>query len=138
MRMETYIRKSLGMKAHWVTEVVETEEGWVARVDRLGNRRLRCGKCRGEVNWAKRWERVTHALVQAMALLAKKLFFKEVAEYFELDWKGVVAFVKRVVEEGLKLRKVKTLHLLGIDEVSRKKGHRYLTLVYDLERGRLL
>ena len=27
MRMETYIRKSLGMKAHWVTEVVETEEG---------------------------------------------------------------------------------------------------------------
>jgi len=46
MRMETYIRKSLGMKAHWVTEVVETEEGWVARVDRLGNRRLRCGHCR--------------------------------------------------------------------------------------------
>ena len=48
MRMETYIRKSLRMKAHWVTEVVETEEGWVARVDRLGNRRLRCGHCRGE------------------------------------------------------------------------------------------
>jgi len=28
--METYIRKTLGMKAHWVTEVVETEEGWLA------------------------------------------------------------------------------------------------------------
>ena len=48
MRMETYIRKSLRMKAHWVTEVVETEEGWVARVDRMGNRHLRCGHCRGE------------------------------------------------------------------------------------------
>jgi transposase len=90
------------------------------------------------VPWARRWERVTQALAQAVALLAKKLSFKEVAEYFGLDWKVVAAVVKRVVEEGLKLRKVKTLHILGIDEVSRKKGHRYLTLVYDLERGKLL
>lgn len=169
------------MKAHWVTEVVETEEGWVARVDRFGNRRLRCGHCGGEtrmtrgrrrerrwkdlslrdkafwivyrpfrvfcprcglrvekVPWARRWERVTQALAQAIALLAKKLSFKEVAEYFGLDWKVVATVVKRVVEEGLKLRKVKTLHILGIDEVSRKKGHRYLTLVYDLKRGKLL
>jgi transposase len=181
MRMETYIRKSLGMKAHWVTEVVETEEGWIARVDRLGNRRLRCGHCRGEakmtrgrrperswrdlsirdkvfwivyrpfrvlcprcglrvegVPWARKWQRVTQALAQAVALLAKKLSFKEVAEYFRLDWKVVATVIKRVVEEGLKLRKIKTLHILGIDEVSRKKGHRYLTLVYDLERGKLL
>lgn len=181
MRMETYIRKSLGMKAHWVTEVTETEEGWVAQVDRLENRRLRCGHCGGEtkvtrgrrrerrwrdlslrdkafwivyrpfrvlcprcglrverVPWARKWERVTQALAQAIALLAKKLSFKEVAEYFGLDWKMVATVVKRVVEEGLKLRKVKTLHILGIDEVSRKKGHRYLTLVYDLERGKLL
>ena len=120
MRTETYIRKSLGMKAHWVTEVVGTEEGWVAQVDRLGNRRLKCGPCRAEVKmtrgrggerrwrdlsiqdkalwivyrsfqvfcprcgwrvkgvpWAKRWERVTQALAQAVALLAKKLSFKE-------------------------------------------------------------
>ena len=88
--------------------------------------------------WAGKWERVIHALAQAIALLAKKLFFKEVAEYFGLDWKMVTTVVKRAVEEGLKLRKVKPLHILGIDEVSRKKGHRYLTLVYDLERGSLL
>lgn len=181
MRMETYIRKSLGMKAHWVTEMVETEEGWVARIDRLGNRRLRCGECGGEVKgtrgrrserrwkdlsirdqtfwivyrpfrvfcrrcglrvervpWARKWERVTLALAHAVALLAKKLSLKEVAEHFGLDWKVVATVVKRVVSEGLKLRKLKTLHVLGIDEVSRKKGHRYLTLVYDLERGRLV
>ena len=153
----------------------------MARVDRLGNRRLRCGQCGAEVRmtrgrrperkrrdlsirdkmfwivyrpfrafcprcglrvervpWAKKWERITQALAQAVALLAKKLSFKEVAEYFRLDWKRVAGVAKRVVEEGLKRRKVKALHTLGIDEVSRKKGHHDLTLVYDLERGNLL
>ncbi len=47
MRMETYVRKSLRMKTHWVTEVVEAEEEWVAWVDHFGNRRLRCGHRRG-------------------------------------------------------------------------------------------
>jgi len=181
MRIETYIRKSLGMKAHWVTEVVETEQGILARVDRLGNRRLRCGQCGLEVKktrgrlkerrwrdlsirdqafwivyqpfrvfcprcglrvervpWAKKWSRVTPALAQAVALLAKRLSFKEVAEHFRLDWKLVATIVRRVVEEGIKLRKLKPLRIIGIDEVSRKRGHKYLTLVYDLERGRLI
>ena len=181
MRMETFIRKSLKMKAHFVTEIVQTEEGWVAQVKRLGNRRLTCSQCRLEVkrtrgqlrqrswkdlslrdepfwityrpfrvqcprcglrvekvSWAKRWARVTQALAQAVALMAKKLSCKEVAEYFRLDWKVVATIVKRVAAEGLKKRKLKPLHTLGVDEVSRKKGHQYLTLVYDLERGRLL
>ena len=35
---------------------------------------------------------------------------------------------------GLGERRQNPLHWIGIDEVSRKKGHRYLTVVYDLER----
>jgi transposase len=42
------------------------------------------------------------------------------------------------VQRGLKARKWKPLRVIGIDEVSRSKGQRYLTLVYDLERGRLV
>jgi hypothetical protein len=42
------------------------------------------------------------------------------------------------VEYGLAQRHRRPLHVLGIDEVSRRKGHRYLTVVYDLERGVLL
>ena len=50
MRRDTYIRKTLGMKAHWVTEMVETDEGWMARIDRLGNLHLICSRCGGEVS----------------------------------------------------------------------------------------
>jgi transposase len=42
------------------------------------------------------------------------------------------------VSWGLGRRRKKALRFIGVDEVSRKKGHRYLTLVYDLARGELV
>jgi len=46
MRLETFIRKSLGMKAHTVVKVEELPTGEVvAQVDRLPGRRLACGEC---------------------------------------------------------------------------------------------
>lgn len=47
MRMETCTRKLLRLKAHMVTQVEEREaEGeLVVHIDRLGQRRLRCGEC---------------------------------------------------------------------------------------------
>ena len=35
-------------------------------------------------------------------------------------------------------RRWEPLHVIGIDEVSRRKGHQYLTIVYDLGRGRVV
>jgi len=46
--------------------------------------------------------------------------------------------VRGAVRRGLARRKLKPIGVIGIDEVSRKKGHRYLTLVYDLDRQELL
>jgi transposase len=181
MRMETFIRKQLGMKAHWVTKVEETAEGIVARVDRLGQRRLRCGECGRpapqvlrrdparrwrhlplgsrpcelvyrphrvgcvhcgvrveQVPWAPRWSRVTGPLSRAIAQLARQLSWQEVAQHFQVDWKTVATTVRRVVAWGLEARSLDDLRVIGIDEVSRKKGHSYLTLVYDLRQGRLV
>jgi hypothetical protein len=46
MRLETFIRKSLGMKAHTVVQVEEVADGgMLAFVDRLPGRRLACGEC---------------------------------------------------------------------------------------------
>ena len=62
MHRETYIRKSLGMTAHWVTGIRKTEEGLEAMVERLGRRHLRCEECwmeingtRGRVPRVRRW-----------------------------------------------------------------------------------
>ena len=44
--VETFIRKQLGLKAHTVTKVEETEDYMIIHIDRLGTRLLRCGLCR--------------------------------------------------------------------------------------------
>ena len=47
MRMETFIRKALRLKAHRVVTIEEDEEAGALTVypDRIGERRLRCGVC---------------------------------------------------------------------------------------------
>ncbi len=104
-------------------------------------RRLRCARCGVRVEavpWARFWARVTTALALAVAELARHLSWQEAARHFRLDWKSVATIVRRVVAYGLERRRRRPLHILGIDEVSRRKGHHYLTVVYDLERRVLL
>ena len=103
--------------------------------------RVRCPTCGVRVErvpWAERWQRTTRALALAIARLARHLSWKETAAHYAVDWKTVVAAVRSAVAEGLQRWVWKPLHTMGIDEVSRSKGQRYLTLVYDLERGRLV
>jgi transposase len=77
-------------------------------------------------------------LAEAIARLSRQLTWKETAAHYGVDWKTVAAVVKRAVAWGLKHRSWKPLHVIGIDEVSRAKGQRYLTLIYDLSRRRLV
>lgn len=103
--------------------------------------RVRCPACGVRVEhvpWADRWQRITRALGQVIARLARHLSWKQTATQCGVDWKTVMSAVRSAVAQGLQRRLWKPLHTLGIDEVSRSKGQRYLTLVYDLERRRLV
>ena len=104
-------------------------------------RRVVCPECGVRVErvpWADRYSRVTKSLVRAVAELSRKTDLSTVAGQYGINWKTVAGVLHRVVEWGLRRRRKKPLHVIGLDEVSRKKGHRYLTLVYDLERGELV
>ena len=181
MLIETFIRKLLHLKVHYVTAVRQSPEQIVVEIERFKSRRLQCGVCRGPckkvhqveevrswrdlslrhlpvvlqyrprrvrcprcgvrveaVPWAQLWARVTTALARAVAELARHLSWQETARHFRLDWKSVASIVRRVVTSGLERRRRRPLHILGIDEVSRRKGHHYLTVAYDLERRALL
>jgi transposase len=104
-------------------------------------RRVECPRCGVRVEdfpWAEPWARVTTALFNAVAMLARELSWQGTARQYGLNWKSVATIVKRAVEYGLRHRARPTVRVIGIDEVSRRKGQVYLTVVYDLERRVLL
>ncbi len=96
-----------------------------------------CGVRVEQIPWADRWSRVTKSLSRAVAALARRTDLSTVSWHYGLNWKTVASIIRRVVAWGLAKRRRRPLHILGIDEVSRKKGHKYLTVVYDLERGQV-
>lgn len=103
--------------------------------------RVRCPRCGVRVEdfpWAAPWARVTKGLAHAVAILARQLSGMETARHYRLNWKPVARVIRKAVDYGLHHRNRRPLHVIGIDEVSRRKGHHYLTVVYDLERRLLV
>jgi transposase len=104
-------------------------------------RRVDCPRCGVRVEdfpWAEPWARVTTALANAVAILAREMSWQGTARHYGLNWKSVATIVKRAVAHGLRHRARPPVHVIGIDEVSRRKGQVYLTVVYDLRRRVLL
>ena len=113
----------------------------VTLILRYRPRRIDCPRCGIRVEdfpWAEPWARVTRALGNAVAVLARELSWQGTARQYGLNWKTVAGIVRRAVQYGLRKRKRPPVHVIGIDEVSRRKGQVYLTVVYDLERRVLL
>ena len=61
---------------------------------------------------------------------------KDVARELRLDWHTVKALEKEYMREQLRRHPVAAPRVIGIDEISLRKGHTYRIVVSDLERGR--
>ncbi len=99
-------------------------------------RRVQCGDC-GVVAETVPWARGKHQLCDAYMLYladwAKKMSWKEVAQRFRTSWEKVFHSVEYVVNWGLEHRDMNGITAIGVDEVQWHKGHRYLTLVYQID-----
>lgn len=88
--------------------------------------------------WAEPSSRFT-ALFERLAIdWLKAASQKAVARNLHLSWDEIHRIMERAVERGLRRRKAEPLRHIGVDEKAFRRGHRYLTLVNDLERGRVL
>jgi len=98
----------------------------------------RCGKRTEKVPWGQGKCRLTLPLIIVLATWSRLLAVDVVADLFEVSWSTVGSAVKRAVEYGLEHRDTADVLYIGIDEISRKKGHVYHTQIYDLAQRRLL
>jgi transposase len=102
-------------------------------------RRVDCHRCQAviveEVPWGDGKRTLTRAYMLFLARWARRLSWKETAEAFRTSWDKVFDAVEHVVNYGLEHRKFGQIDAIGVDEIQYAKGHKYLTLVYQIDLG---
>jgi transposase len=101
-------------------------------------RRLHCRRCdqvRTEaVDWARPRARHTRDFEDVVAWLCQHTDKTTVTKLVRTSWETVARIVTRVVAEHLDGRRLEGITRIGVDEVSYRKHHRYLTVVADHDR----
>lgn len=101
-------------------------------------RRLNCRSCgvvAEELPWSGGKHQSTQAHMLFLARWARKLSWKETAQAFHTSWDRVRDGVEFVVRWGLEHRTLESVRAIGVDEIQYAKGHKYLTLVYQIDQG---
>lgn len=92
-----------------------------------------------QVPWARHDAGHTYDFDDQVAWLVTHAPKSTVAELMRIAWRSVGAIIARIVADGRAAHDpFSGLTRIGIDEISYKRGHRYLTVVVDHDTGRLV
>jgi transposase len=91
-----------------------------------------------QVSWAEPASRFTAAFEEMVAYLAQVTDKTQVTRLQGIAWATVGSIVSRVVERRLDPSRLVGLRRIGVDEFSYRRRHRYLTVVVDHDRRRLV
>ena len=95
----------------------------------------RCGVTVEKVPWAEGKHASCNAYRLFLARWARRLSWSEVAAIFGTNWGLVYRAVRWVVDYGLAHRCLDGVQAIGVDEIAVWKGHKYLTVVYQIDQG---
>ena len=94
-----------------------------------------CGVTVERVPWGDGQCHLTKTYRWFLAAWAKRLSWQEVAVVFGTSWQSVFRSVRHAVIWGVLNRPWGAVTAIGIDEIAWQKGHKYLTLVYQIDEG---
>jgi len=104
--------------------------------------RLDCRACRRvrteQVPWARAGARHTRDFEDVVGWLAQRTDKTTVSKLMGCSWETVDHVAARLVEEHLNDARLNSLYRIGVDEISYKRGHRYLTVVADHDTGNVV
>ena len=98
-----------------------------------------CGVLNTEVPWAEPHGRFT-LFFEAFAIRVLKAAasIEQGRQLLRLDWHAANTIMKRAVERGLERRELDEVTHVGMDEKSFGKGQDYVSIMTDIEGGRVL
>jgi transposase len=115
---------------------------WGMKTDlRYAIRRVECPRCGVTtelVPWAQHASGFTDAFEQTTAFLAQVCAKTAVVEMMRVGWRTVGAIIGRVVERLGPEDRLAGLTHIGIDELSYRKHHEYVTIVVDHTTGNVV
>ncbi len=95
-----------------------------------------CGAVRQvQVPFADPRRSYTKSFERYVLELSRRMTIRDVAHHLDVGWDMVKDIQKRDLTRRYSKPKLKHLRALAIDEIAVAKGHRYLTVVMDLESG---
>jgi transposase len=101
-------------------------------------RRVECPTCGIKVErvpWAEGKRTVTTAYAWFLARWAKQLSWAQVAEAFHTSWYTVYSAVEMAVSWGRAHMDLTGITAIGVDEMAWGRGHRYVTVVYQIDQA---
>lgn len=104
-------------------------------------RRLACpthGVRTEGVPFARAGSRFTRDFEDLVGWLATTMDKTALRRLVRVDWDTTGRIIERVMADGLDPKRLDGLFVVGVDEVSWRKGHSYLTLVSDHRRGKFV
>ena len=107
-------------------------------VERLRLACLQCGPRLEHLDWLDPHARVTRRLADSVARLCAATSVQHAARWYDIDWKTAKAIDVRALERRVGPVDLDGVRLLAMDEFAIQKGHRYATVVVDVERKRVL
>jgi transposase len=97
---------------------------------------VKCGQVRQvKVAFADPRRSYTKAFERYVLELSRHMTIRDIARHLNVGWDLVKEIQKRDLSRRYAKPKLKHLRALAIDEIAVAKGHRYLTVVMDLESG---
>lgn len=104
--------------------------------------RLECRECglvrQVEIGFAPPRCSYTKAFVKYALELSRHMTIKDVAQHLCVSWDVIKDIKKVYLQKHFSRPPLKHVRQIAIDEISIGKGHRYLTVVLDLESGAVL
>ena len=98
----------------------------------------RCGVRTMAVPWAQPGSMFTRVFENEVAWFLQRTDQTTTARYFGISWLTAGRIAQRVVAQELDGSLLKDLRFLGVDEISYGRPRKFLTVVVDHERGRVI
>jgi transposase len=90
------------------------------------------------VDFARHGARFTRDVEDLVAWLATRMDKTAICRLCRVNWRTVGAIIERVVADELDPHRLDDLYEIGVDEVSYRKQHHYLTIVANHRTGRVV